>query len=234
MPLYLALINQIGSVHDAERFTHIVVRNENRQPCAAQHADDLLNFAHGDGINAAERLVEHEQLGFGDQRAGDGEAALLPAGEGDGEVVRHVGDAELLHQRLALLIALLLGILLGFHHCDDVFAHRKAAENRFFLRQVAHAVAGADVHGLVGHIVPFENDLATIGPHQAHDHVKRGGLASPVGPEQADDFTGLHVDIHAIHHRAAVINLLQFAGIEQAFLGKSGVSPFFGGLVPHA
>src|SRR4029077_3008580 len=63
------LENQIGPVHDRQGLAHVAIGNYNGQGEFAQVHDDLLHIINRDWIHAAERLVEHEQLRLGDQRA---------------------------------------------------------------------------------------------------------------------------------------------------------------------
>ena len=69
-----------------------------------------------------------------------------------------------------------------------------------------HAHARALVHRHVGHVGVVENHGAGIRPHESDDHVEARGLASAVRAEEADDFALAAVDIHAIHHAAAIVN----------------------------
>ncbi len=75
--------------------------------------------------------------------------------------------------------------LAQLHHRHDVLAHRHAAEDRGFLRQVADAHAGALVHRLGGDVLAVQVDRAVVGGDQAGDHVEAGGLAGAVGAKQA-------------------------------------------------
>ena len=106
LPSYM----QVGPVHDGERFAHVVVGDDDAQVrLLAQGKDDLLHLGHGDGIDAAERLVEHQQARVGDERARDGQPALLAAAQGQREVARDVRDAELFEQFVAARPAVACG-----------------------------------------------------------------------------------------------------------------------------
>src|SRR6266404_8342476 len=76
-----AIVNQIGAVHDGESLTHVVVGNHDCEPRFAQVDNDLLHVVHGNGINAAEWLVEHQELRLCHQRSGYGQASFLPAAQ---------------------------------------------------------------------------------------------------------------------------------------------------------
>src|SRR5206468_5742669 len=76
-----AIVNQIRAVHDGESLTHVVVGNHDCEPRFAQVDDDLLHVVYGNGINAAEWLVEHQELRLCHERSGDGQASFLPAAQ---------------------------------------------------------------------------------------------------------------------------------------------------------
>ena len=69
--------NQIGAVHDRQSLAHVVVSDHDGQPRFAKVNDDLLHIINGNGINAAERLVEHQQLRLRDERTGDGQTPFF-------------------------------------------------------------------------------------------------------------------------------------------------------------
>src|SRR5690606_2498439 len=48
--------------------------------------------------------------------------------------------------------------------------------------------------------------------HQADDHVEAGGLASAVGPQQADDFAGIQGEAEVAHDLARAVALAQTFG----------------------
>ena len=95
----------------------------------------------------------------------------------------------------------------GFENGEQVVQHRELAENRLLLWQITEAEAGAAVHRHVRHVVAVETNRAGVRGDQAGDHVERGGLASAVRAEQADDFPGLDGDGNPVHHGAAVVGL---------------------------
>src|ERR1051326_4834986 len=66
-----AFINQISAIYDRQRLTNIVVGDENRETELAEIDDDLLHVVNCDRIDTAEWLIEHEQLRFGHERAGN-------------------------------------------------------------------------------------------------------------------------------------------------------------------
>ena len=104
------LKEDVGAVHNAEGFSHVVVGNQNGEPVRfAEGSHNALNILHGNGVYAGKGFIEHEQFGIGRQGAGNGEAALLTAGKLDGLALAQAGDVETLQQLVALgLLSLLV------------------------------------------------------------------------------------------------------------------------------
>src|SRR5271156_84094 len=70
-------------VCDIARPFEILLDDDNRHLTLLPEIDDRApDVADDRGLDPLGRLVEHEQLGSSDERAGDGELLLLAAGEG--------------------------------------------------------------------------------------------------------------------------------------------------------
>ena len=63
--------------------------------------------------------------------------------------------------------------------------------------------------GQACHVLSIDQDLPAISADQANDHVKRGGLACPVGTQQTHHFTFVHLHRDVVHHFAAAVRLFQ-------------------------
>src|SRR5260221_292483 len=72
-------IDDIGAIGQAERFTHIVVGDQDADAAIGEMADQILNVADGDRIDAGEGLVEQHVIRTRRQRARDFDAATLAA-----------------------------------------------------------------------------------------------------------------------------------------------------------
>ena len=67
-----ALADHVAAVGDFERFSELVVGQEDADVVLFdQGADLVLDLGDGLGVDAGERLVEHDHLGLGDQRPRD-------------------------------------------------------------------------------------------------------------------------------------------------------------------
>src|SRR5215472_13087827 len=61
------VVNQVRAVHDGESLSHVVVGDHDGQPRFAEINNDLLHVVNSNGVDATERLVEHQQFRLGDQ-----------------------------------------------------------------------------------------------------------------------------------------------------------------------
>ena len=77
-----------GLVHD-------VARHEHGSPTGGQAPEELPEVASQHRVEAHGRLVEDEDLGITDERAGKADAGLLPAGEVLHALVDGIGEVDL-------------------------------------------------------------------------------------------------------------------------------------------
>ena len=184
-----------------------------------ERRDDRLDVLHGDRVHAREGFVEQDEGRVDGHGARDLRAAALAARELDAEALADLLQAELLDERLDALGLVLLRVGGHLQHGADVLLDREPPEDRGLLRQVAHAQLGAAVDGQARElgdllVVVLEEDATLVGLDESHDHVERRGLAGSVGSEQADDLSLIDVDGDVVHHRAGLVFLDEFAGIE--------------------
>ena len=73
-----AFEEEVCAVDDLEGFADVVVGDEEGEAILiAQVGDDFLDVQNGDGVDATEGFVEHEEGGLGAEGSGDGEASFL-------------------------------------------------------------------------------------------------------------------------------------------------------------
>ena len=102
-----AVVDDQGAVAHAEGLGDVVIGDQHALAELLFQADDLaLEVFDGDRIDAAEWLVEQDQLGLGDQRAGDLQLSPLAAAEGVGPLVADLDQAVLVEQLLGPAVAL--------------------------------------------------------------------------------------------------------------------------------
>ncbi len=142
-------------------------------------------------IQRRQRLIEQHDLGLDGERAGDGDALLLPARElADGLVgrARQVDQAE---QFLGPGPARRLGDAADLETEGDVLPDRHEGEERQVLEdQDGRALVGADV----AHILAADVDRALARHHEAGDHPQDGRLAAAGGPEEGEELSRLDRD----------------------------------------
>src|SRR5207302_1540063 len=202
--LYLAFEHDVRAVHDVEGLLHVVIRDQDADAAVPQAGHDGLDVVHGDRIDAGERLVQQHELGRGDERTGDLEAAPLTARQLEPLLTPQVLDGELVEQALEAVRLLGIAQWQGLENGADVLLDGELAEHGGLLRQVADPHARAAVHRLRRDVPAVEHDLAAVGTDQTGDHVEARGLPCPVGAEQAHDLALLQLHAHLVHHAATL------------------------------
>ena len=161
---------------------------------AAQAVDQGQHLLPAGRVEAGGGLVEQDELGVGDDGLGQlgplahagGEAAHRPeAGLVQPDQVEHLRRplAGGPHRQPAELAE-------GGHHVGRGLVEGQAV----VLGHVADAAADAD--GVVGHGDAADLDRPRVGPAEAEEEAEEGGLARPVGPDQADPPGGqVEVDV---------------------------------------
>src|SRR3954447_11031452 len=64
---HLALMNEVSTIHQLQSLAHVMVGNQDSESPLTQSAHDLLHLINCDRINAAEWLIQEQQLGTGHQ-----------------------------------------------------------------------------------------------------------------------------------------------------------------------
>ncbi len=95
-----SLGDDVRTVGHAQRLAHVVVGDQNPDAAGLQVEDDLLQLQHRNGIDAAERLVEQNEVGLDAQRARNLHPPPLAAGERIASRGADVAKIELVNQPL--------------------------------------------------------------------------------------------------------------------------------------
>ncbi len=97
----MAVSDDQGAIANAQGLGDIVVGDKNAfSEFVLEPANFTLEVFDGDGIDAAERFVQEDELGIGDQCPGDFEFSPLAAAEGVGLLISLVGQPVLIQQGL--------------------------------------------------------------------------------------------------------------------------------------
>ena len=90
--------DDISPVGDAQGFADVVVCDQDADAARFQIEDDLLKFEHGDGVDAAERLVEQNEVRLDAERSRDLDAASFATRQSVAARSADVRQIELLDQ----------------------------------------------------------------------------------------------------------------------------------------
>src|SRR5215212_1957174 len=104
----LAVGHEDHAVGRAAGEAHLVGHHHHRHALACERGHDVEHLVDHLRVERRGRLVEEHQLGLHRQRAGDGGALLLTAGQLRGQLVRLVGDPDPLQQRQGQLLGVAL------------------------------------------------------------------------------------------------------------------------------
>ena len=143
------------------------MRNDDHRHTARRKvAHDLEHFADHLRIERACRLVKEHHVGVHAQRAHDGDALLLPAGQTGRIVQRAVFQADAVEQFQRLLLRLLFGKAVQFHRRKShVPQHGHVREQVELLEHHAHLLAvNVYVYLGVGDVRALKQHLSAGGP----------------------------------------------------------------------
>src|SRR5881275_1159675 len=184
---------------------------------------------YGNGVDARERLVEEQESGLGNERAGDLGAPPLATRE---RLAERIGNAEQLE--LGEHLVRLVASRAPFHAValedeEQVVAHRQLAEDGIFLREVPEAHPRPPMQGQPGQVLAAEKHLALVGDEKPDHAVEAGRLAGAVRSEEAHHLAGTDLEGDAVHDAAAAKALGEAsrnegahrAPVAEAFRGRS-------------
>src|SRR5262249_37428998 len=150
----------------------------------------------------AGRLVAQQDGGLVDERPGDGDALLLPAGELAGPVVEAVGQPDTLEQGGGAALAFGAGAVGGVEQGRlDVFQGGGGGEQVEVLEEEADAPVaqpGKLVGAEAGNLLAGEVVAAGGGAVEAAEAVHEGGLAGAGRADEGDELALVDVEGDAL------------------------------------
>ena len=189
------------------RRAHGVGDHEQRLPAPVDLVKEREQLLGGAGIERAGRLVGEDELRAGDQRAGDGDALLLAAGDLVGILAQQRFDAQPPRKRGEF--GLHVGKALTGEHegQEDVVADGEGIQQVELLEHEAEVLAAegghlALAHG--GHVPPGEQHLAAGGRIESGEDVEQGGLAGAGLAHDGDELALVHGEIDVAQRLDAV------------------------------
>src|SRR4029077_1038515 len=94
----LARVDDIGAVGEPQRFPHIMVGDQYADTAIGEMANEILDVADRDGIDAGEGFVEQHVIGPRGERTRDLDAAPLASGERNRRGFPQARDVEFVEQ----------------------------------------------------------------------------------------------------------------------------------------
>ena len=211
-----ALVEEADLVGHLAREAHLVRGDDHRHAARLELADRVEHLAHELGVERARDLVEQERPRVGGQRAGDGDALLLAAGE----VVRVVALAALQPEAGEQLARPRLRVraraLVRAHGRQrDVVEHAEVREEVEVLEDHAEPPAHRDrVDRRVRDDLAVEEDVAVVDLLQQVDAAQQRRLARAGGADQRDRVVLGHGEVDPAQHGALAVRLRDAADLE--------------------
>ncbi|MCY1425180.1 hypothetical protein D9M71_409630 [compost metagenome] len=208
------LVHQKDAVRHGQRFFLVVGDENGSQAQFALDLPDLFAQVLADArIERRQRLVKQQQARPGDQRAGQGHALALAAGQ----LVRvALGKLLQLHQCQHLggaLAAVLAADLLHAQAEGDVLLHGHVGEQRIALE---HHADSAFLRAERYQVVAVQEDLAAVDRGQPGNATQQGGFTATGRAEQGDEFAAFNLAVDVAEHGGIGIRLLQVFDADEA------------------
>src|SRR3569833_2078240 len=182
---HAAIVDQVGAVDQRQRFAHRVIGDQNANAAAGELADQALDLADGERLDAGEGFVEQHEHGIAGDGASDLGAAAFTTRQRQRVDVGQPCNAEFLEQRVEPLLPLGARTDMRFEHRQYVVLDTETTVDRRLLREVANTEAPALEQRQPCDGVAVEPHLALVGLYQPHDDGEHGGLAGAVRSQQS-------------------------------------------------
>jgi len=155
--------------------------------------DEVNDSGGGDGIEAAGGGVVEDEIGMGDDGAGDGDAAAHSSGEFGGDFIDGVFEGDELERFDDAAVNLLLGDAVFVEAVGDVVTDGEGVEESRLLED--HADAAAEFEevdfGHRGDVVAEDVDGSGVGLEEAVYELHEDGFAAACGAEDDAGFAAL-------------------------------------------
>lgn len=169
-------------------------------------------------VERGERLVEQQQVWITNQRAGDGDAALLPAGKLGGPAHRKIRESDPLQQVERGILVGDGGAALQRDRQQDVVERAQPVEQGRRLEDEAGARARA------GQRFAADADCAFARHQQPGGELEQGGLAAAAAAEQAMDLASRDRPVDGLNDRRAGRIVAVIGAFDRDETGFGGIS----------
>ena len=174
--------------------------------------DNLLDVVDGDGVYAAEWLVQKKKVRQDCEAPGDLHPAALSSAEGIAGNVGDLLEAKILYQPVHHVPGRLFGGRVLLEDQLKVLPHREVPEDGRLLGEIANAETGPAVDRQGRQFPGIDRHRSRIGLDKPDDHVECGGFSRTVRTEQPDDLAHVDVEVNFRNHRAAPVGLAEGPG----------------------
>lgn len=160
-------------------------------------AEEFADAAGVGGVEVAGGLIGEDDVGVGDEGAGDGDALLLAAGEGIRAVAEAVGEFEVGHELAGFEVG--GGAVAAVEHEgeEDVFFGGERGDEVEGLEDQADAAAAEEGEGFVGEggeVGAGDEDVAGIGLGEAGHEVEEGAFARATGTHDGEEGSAADIE----------------------------------------
>ena len=181
--------------------------------------DEIADLLPTDGVEAAHRLIEDDELRIVQERLRQADALGHALAEAPDRSIDGVGQAHLRDHLVGAPLARLLV------HPAEASAQIEELVRLQVLVHVGVLGQVPEATHLVGSGALFseEANAPRGGKDEAEDRLDRGGLAGPVGAEDPEDLPLLHREIHAAHRLDLLPEEAEHEGLGEALHLEHGL-----------
>ena len=198
----LAMVDEADGVAQLLHLIHAVRGEKNGFAARLEFEQRILQQRGVHGIEAAEGLVHHHQIGIVEQRGNELDLLLHTLGELLRLHCESVGD---LHARSPINrppAGIFLGHAVQLAEEDELVQHFHFLVKAALLGQIADAIEASAVEGLFEKI-----NAPRIGQRDAHHHADGAGFSGSIGAQQAKHLAGIDGKAEVAHGDFAFVSL---------------------------
>lgn len=209
--------DDVTTVHDGDAiaqyfgFVHIMSRQDDGDAAVTHFANEIPEVAASLRVETGGWFVEEEYFGVVYQSGNDTETLFLAAREMLNIAVGFVAEVDFVEE-LTRVDALTIGCREELDQLSELGFILKAWSLRLDSDNRANFV------WLTGDINAIDRGATAVDGAQRLDHLKGGGFAGAVWPEDTENFTFVDAETNAINDFFAIINFLEVFDFENCFI----------------